>query len=47
MTILLAFSLTAALQGPDAIVARDSSARMERLADGVYAIIHDRATDGA
>jgi glyoxylase-like metal-dependent hydrolase (beta-lactamase superfamily II) len=26
-------------------VARDSSARMERLADGVYAIIHDDATE--
>src|SRR5688500_16340007 len=30
----------------DRVVARDSSARMERVADGVYAIIHDAATDG-
>jgi len=31
---------------PDRVVARDSSARMERVAHGVYAIIHDAATDG-
>ncbi len=30
---------------PDRVVARDSSARMERIADGVYAIIHDAATE--
>ena len=29
----------------DRVVARDSSARMERVADGVYAIIHEAATD--
>ena len=29
----------------DRVVARDSSARMERIADVVYAIIHDAATD--
>lgn len=45
MTHVLALSLGLMLQGQDRVVARDSTARMERLADGVFAIIHNRATE--
>lgn len=38
---LLAF----ALASPAAAQTRDTGARMERVVDGVYAIIHDGATD--
>jgi glyoxylase-like metal-dependent hydrolase (beta-lactamase superfamily II) len=37
--------LLAGLVSPAAAQVRDSTARVERIADGVYAIIHDDATD--
>ena len=43
LTLLLLAGL--AVSTPAAAQVRDSSARMERVADGVYAIIHDDATD--
>jgi len=44
MNPLVLLLTVAVVQDNDRVVARDSSARMERLADGVYAIIHDEAT---
>ena len=38
-------TLFALLLMAQASLPRDSTARVERLADGVYAIIHDDATD--
>src|SRR5512132_1833989 len=41
----LTLLLLAGLAGTASAQARDSTARMERIADGVYAILHDDATD--
>lgn len=45
--VMLSFAsvLAPALAAAEAPVARDAGARMERVADGVYAILHDDATD--
>jgi len=45
MLLSIACALCTALAGAAEPVAGDAGARMERLADGVYAILHDNATD--
>jgi glyoxylase-like metal-dependent hydrolase (beta-lactamase superfamily II) len=45
VTAVVLVAPIALADGPFPVQARDDTARMERIADGVYAIIHDDATD--